>query len=137
MNLQRPLIALAVLNLMLLAYIASEPRSGAAQDAAAILRGRGLEIVDDRGRVRASISVLPGDPLYKMPDGTVGYPETVLLRLISPEGRPNVKIDASALGAGVGLGGETDPTYIRLRADGADASLDLIDKDGRTRSVKP
>jgi hypothetical protein len=137
MNLQRPLIALAALNLLLLAYIAVQPPAGATQNAPAILRGSGLEIVDGRGQVRASISVLPGDPSFRMPDGTIGYPEMVLLRLISPEGKPNVKIDASELGAGLGLGGETDPTYIRLQAEGAGASLELIDKDGRKRSVKP
>ena len=45
-------------------------RPGAAADGVApVLRGRALEIVDDRGRVRASITVFPADPAVKMPDG--------------------------------------------------------------------
>jgi hypothetical protein len=102
-----------------------------------VLRGRGLEIVDERGRVRASITVLPADPAVKMPDGTTGHPETVLLRLMSPEGRPNVKIGASAQGAGLGLGGEDDPTYVQILAQGASTSLKLTDKEGREQVIKP
>jgi len=49
---------------------------------APVLKARRLEIVDERSRVRAEIKVLPPDPNVRMPDGTTGYPETVLLRLI-------------------------------------------------------
>src|SRR4051794_10830930 len=73
------------------------------------LSGRALEIVDDRGRVRASITVFPADPKVKIPDGSTGYPETVLLRLINSKGRPNIKIDASEAGSGAMVGGESDP----------------------------
>jgi len=55
-----------------------------------ILRGRGVEIIDDRGITRATIQVLPSSAL---PDGTT-YPEAVLLWLVSSQGRPNVKIAA-------------------------------------------
>ena len=41
------------------------------------------------------MKILPPDPTVKMPDGTTGYPETVLLRLIDSQGRPNVKIAAT------------------------------------------
>ena len=44
------------------------------------LRGRGLEIVDDSGKVRASIKVLPANPNVTLPDGSTGYPEKVLRR---------------------------------------------------------
>ena len=70
-----------------------------AQGVAPVLRGRALEIVEDRGRVRASITLFPANPRAKMPDGTTGYPETVLLRLISSAGRPDVKIAATERGA--------------------------------------
>jgi hypothetical protein len=43
------------------------------------LRGRGLEIVDQQGRVRASISILPAGKSSSGDD----YAETVLLRLIT------------------------------------------------------
>ena len=104
---------------------------------APILRGRALEIVDARGRVRASITVLPADPHFKMPDGTVGYPESVLLRLISPEGRPNVKLGASKDGSGLGLGGKDDPTYVQILAQGPSTSIKLTNQDGREQVIKP
>src|SRR2546427_3672315 len=58
-------------------------------------RGRALEIVDDRGRVRASIALLPEDP--KVIWKGKPYPETVLLRLMSPEGRPRSEEHTSEL----------------------------------------
>ena len=138
MKAHRPLFALTALNVVLLAV--SLAQSGTlvmAQAAAPVLRGRALEIVDDGGRVRASISILPADPNVRMPDGTTGYPETVLLRLINSKGRPNVKIAATEIGSGQVLGGNTDPTYIQLLADGSGTTLKLSNQDGRVQVLKP
>lgn len=134
---QRLLVAITALNLLLLAFSLAQARAVVAGGAEPVLRGRGLEIVDDRGRVRASITILPADPTVKMPDGTVGYPETVLLRLIDSKGGPNVKLGATERGAGLLLGGESDPTYVQILAEGASTSLKLINKDGRERVIKP
>jgi len=70
MKTQQLLIALTIVNLGLLVFSLAQPRSAAAQGVVPVLRGRALEIVDDRGRVRASITVFPADPTVKMPDGT-------------------------------------------------------------------
>ena len=137
MKTQRLLIAITVLNVLLLAFSVGQTRAVVAERVAPVLRGRALEIVDDRGRVRASITILPGDPNFKMPDGTIGYPESVLLRLISPKGRPNVKIGASDRGSGLGLGGDDDPTYVQILAEGSSTSLKLTNKDGQERLIKP
>ncbi len=134
---QRLLIVITFLNILLLAFSVGQTRAVVAERVAPVLRGRALEIVDDEGRVRASITVLPGDPKFKMPDGTVGYPESVLLRLISPEGRPNVKLGASGQGSGLGLGGEDDPTYIQILAQGSSTSIKLTNKDRREQVIKP
>lgn len=133
----RFLLALTLLNLLLLVLAVARSWAGTQPATLPVLRGRGLEIVDDRGRVRASISVLPADPDYRMPDGTRGYPETVLLRLITPEGRPNVKIGASKDGSGLGLGGEDDPTYVQLLAQGSSTSIKLTNRNGREQVLKP
>jgi hypothetical protein len=93
--------------------------------------------VDDRGRVRASITVFPANPSVKMPDGSTGYPETVLLRLISSAGRPNVKIAASERGAAVSFGGESDPTNVQILAAGGSTSVKLTNEDGREQLIKP
>jgi hypothetical protein len=94
-------------------------------------------MVDDRGRVRAMLKVFPADPNVKMPDGTTGYPETVLFRLINSKGAPNVKIAATEDGSGVSLGGESNPTNIQLLARGTKTSLSLINKDGQRQTIKP
>jgi hypothetical protein len=134
---QRLLVVITILNILLLLLSVGQTRAGGAGNIAPVLRGRALEIVDDRGRVRASITILPGDPHFKMPDGTVGYPEGVLLRLISPKGRPNVKLGASDRGSGLGLGGEDDPTYVQILAEGSSTSVKLTNKDGREQLIKP
>jgi hypothetical protein len=112
-------------------------RAVVAQGTAPVLRGRALEIVDDRGRVRASITSLSADPTVKMPDGTTGYPETVLLRLITSQGRPNVKIGATERGAGLLVGGASDPTYVQVLAEGPGTSMKLSNGDGREQLIKP
>jgi hypothetical protein len=137
MKIQRLLIALTIVNFVLLVFSLARPGAAGAQGIAPVLRGRALEIVDDRGRVRASIAVYPADPKVKMPDGTTGYPETVLLRLTTSKGRPNVKLAAKEDGAALVLGGESDPTYVQILAEGLSTSLKLINKDGREQLIKP
>ena len=128
MTIQRLLVVLTVLNLALLAFLLAQIRTAAAETAP-VLRGRALEIVDDHGRVRAGIQVLPASKA----DGKA-YAETVILRLIDPNGRPPVKLTASTSGAALLLMGETDDTYARLM--GPDSTLTLIRK-GTLRDLKP
>jgi hypothetical protein len=99
--------------------------------------GRELEIVDEQGRVRASIKVHPANSTFKMPDGKTGYPETVMFRLIDSDGRPEVKLGASEQGGGLGLVGGFDSTHVILQAEGTDSSLKLTNKDGRQQISKP
>ena len=137
MQTQRLLIGFTLVNLAVLVASLVKPHPVGADAVAPVLRGHAFEIVDDHGHVRASISVLPADPNVKMPDGTKGYPETVLFRLINSKGRPDVKIEATEIGGALGLGGESDPTYVFMSAKGARSSLTLTTKDGRQQSIKP
>ena len=137
MNTQRLLIGLSVLNVALFACSLGQSRTVAASDVAPVLRGRALEIVDDRGRVRASITLLPADPDVQMPDGTKGSPETVLLRLINAKGRPNVKIAATEKGSGQLLAGDADPTYVQILAEGPRPTVRLSNEDGRVKVLEP
>src|SRR5438876_2581313 len=59
MGMQRIAIVVTVINLMLLVFIVTRWRSATSPDVADVLRGHGLEIVDNEGRVRASLNVLP------------------------------------------------------------------------------
>ena len=71
----------------------------AAEGVTPALRARSFELVDEQGRVRASLSVLPAGTSAQADR----YPETVLLRLITEQGRPSVKISASEQASGVSL----------------------------------
>ena len=135
MTMLRVGIVLTAVNLVLCSLLLAERRPSLAQERAPVLRGRALEIVDDQGRVRAEIKVLPADPSVRMPDGTTGYPESVLLRLIDSANGPNVKLGATEDGAGLVLGGERG--YTQLLSRGADPVIRIVTKDGRERTIAP
>jgi hypothetical protein len=133
MKVNRVVVVLTVINLATLAINLTTMRASAAQDAAQVLRGRSLEIVDGSGRVRASLGVLgPGEG-----DGRAH--ETVLLRLITERGRPSVKIGASEESAGLSFAGPsgTRDTYVILQSKGQESSLKLRNESGREQVVKP
>ena len=117
--------------MFLLAHAGKSPVAGRRADS--VLRGRRLEIVDDQGRVRASLKLQPG--------GTANgqsYPETVILRLIDPNGRPSVKLAGSEQGAGLSLVGEARFDPCRPEGRGREHVLDAhTDKDGQERLIKP
>src|SRR6266704_3324324 len=111
MKIQRLLIVLTLVNLALLIFTLAQARPTSAEGVS-VLRGRALEIVDERGRVRASLNVLPA--------GT----------------QP---IGASEQAAGVSFAGPTNTkdTYVILEAKGTASSLRLRNEDGREQIVKP
>jgi len=135
MKLQWSALALTILNLALLAFSVSALPPAAAQGETPVLRGSGLEIVDDQGRVRASITVMPA--------GTSAagdrYPETVLFRLITERGRPSAKIGVSEEEAGMSLAGPTGTkdTYVILSAKGTSSSIKIRGESGREQVLKP
>ena len=125
------MVALSAANFALLAFLllqALAPARAANDDG--ILRGRGLQIVDAQGRVRASLSVLP-------PTGAEA--ETVLLRLITERGRPSVKLAASEPGSGMSLAGPTgtSSTYVVIEAGQRTTSIRLRDEDGKEQILRP
>ena len=132
MKLQRIALALTVINLVLLVVLLAQWQPVGAQQVQ-VLRGRGLEIVDDAGRPRATIS-LHGATVV---DGQ-RYPEAVVFRLIDPKGAPVVKMDASEEGSGLGLSDNSRDGGLRLIAkDRTGTYLQVTNRDGRKQVVKP
>lgn len=140
MKLQKFTLGLTILNILILASNVLRPNltaNAATTDTAAppILRCRELYLIDDKGRTRAELKITPPDPDVKMPDGTKGYPESVLFRLFSSEGAPYIKLGASEDGGGMVLGG--DRSYTQLLSRGANPFIKIVNKDGREQTVKP
>jgi hypothetical protein len=135
MKTQRFLVVLTALNLVLLSFLLlAQTPMALAYTGGDVIRGTALEIVDSRGRVRASIKVQPAETFQ--PTGRK-YPETVVLRLIDQHGRPEVKIVASVEGGGLSLVGSTDTVRAQLHADRAESSLRLTNKAGGERLIEP
>jgi hypothetical protein len=136
MKTQRTVIVLTVINLVILLCTLSRSNAVAAPNVDPVIRGRAFELVDDQGRVRAELRVTPAQPNFKMPDGTTGFPEAVLLRLIDSKNGPNVKLTATEDGAGLVLGGESG--YVQLLSRGANQPfVKLVTKDGHEQVIKP
>ena len=135
----RLLVSLTLLNvaLVLVALIASfRPRPAwSAPSSDQVLRGRALEIVDEQGRVRASLSVLPAGTSARGDR----YPETVLLRLITERGRPSVKLSATEEASGASFAGPTGTreTYAIVEARATASALKLRSENGREQVVTP
>jgi len=134
MKLSRFLVVLTTVNLAILVFTLVQLRPHV-NEIAPVLRGRALQIVDDQGHVRASIAVLPAQAQAN----GVRSAETVLLRLITEQGRPSVKIAASEETAGATFVGPTGTsnTYMTLQANGTASSLRMKDEDGGETLVRP
>ena len=136
MKIHRILVVLTVVNLGLLVFLLVWGVGPALESAdEPVLRGRALEIVDDQGRVRASLSVLPAGTS----ENGDAYAETVLLRLITERGRPSVKLAASEEASGASFVGPTGTknTYVIVEAGDATASVTVKNEDGAEQIVEP
>jgi len=130
------MIGLVIVNLALVGHQFAQGKPEQSNDVAPIVRARAFEIVDERGRVRGEIKVLPAQPDFKMPDGTKGYPETVQLRLISSQGAPSVKLGTMEDGAGLVIGGESG--YVQVLSRGTNLPfVKIVTKDGREKLMMP
>src|SRR5947199_10853228 len=124
MKTQQLALVLTGINLVMLVVNLAYVRPATAEGGAPVLRGRALEIVDDHGKVRAQIKVFPASTLK---DGQK-YPETTLLRLIDPNGRPAVKIGASADGSALSFERDSersDWSGVQILANGTGSSVKM------------
>jgi hypothetical protein len=127
----RLLVVLTMANLVLLMSTLARDRPVGAQGVSQVLRGRALEIVDEQGRVRASITVTPAATVDSR-----DYPESVVLRLAEPRGGPGVKLAASKDGSGLRLGDGSE-TGIDITAKSTGSFVRVTDTDGQMQLLKP
>jgi hypothetical protein len=135
MKMQRIAIAVTIINLVLMVMLLTKINPATAQlkkqNEFQMLRGRGLEIVDSLGKIRASITFHA--PVEQ--DGKL-YPGGILLRLINSKGQPSVKIDASEDGGGLSFSNELQG-YVQLSANESGGFLKIKNADGKEQVVKP
>ena len=127
MKINRFALALTAVNVLGMLAFWSQMQVARAQAVPDMLRARGLEIVDDRGIVRAQIVVQPNDG-------------GVLLRLIDQQRKPLVKLGAGADGAGLMLTGDParqDWSGIQVLAKPDGSTLRLLNPNGKERVIKP
>lgn len=147
MKVQRLHFILTGVNLIIMMFLLTRIQRVEANDVTPVLRGRGLELVDEKGRLRAEIKILPPSPLGKTGGSVVEekqetYPETVQLRLFSSSGGPNVKLAATDDGSALVLGGE--PGYVQILSrpttktfPEASPFVKLVAKNGQKHVIKP
>jgi hypothetical protein len=128
----RLLFVLTALNFLLLVGLLVERTQPAfANSVSPVLRGSALEIVDDRGRVRAQIAVHEASTV----EGK-RYPEGVLFRLIDPASGPVVKIGAAVNGGAIAL---TDGASrgVQIFAHDTGSLVRIVDRSGREKIMRP
>lgn len=132
MNTQRIAIGLAVSNAALLALLLFRPQIPPAlaasnqpeQQVVPLMRVRQLELVDERGTVRAQLMVAqPGDE--------------VLLRMRSARGLIRVKLGANEAGSGLVLADSSQQPGLTLHAKSTGSSVRVMNRDGGERELKP
>ena len=134
MNTQRVALFLSIANLFLLLFNLGAmriPRVNAA-DVPDVIRAHKLEIVDARGRERATI-------LIHGPETVNGktYPETVLLRMGDPDTEPGVKLTTSVDGSALGLSNGTQGGVQVYARKSLGSFVKVIEKDGKQQTLKP
>ena len=127
MRINRFALALTAINLLATLAFWSQLQVAGAQAVPDLVRAKGLEIVDDRGIVRAQILVQPDDG-------------GVLFRLIDQQRKPLVKLGAGADGSGLMLTGDParqDWSGIQVLARPGGSTMRLLNRDGKERVIKP
>ena len=129
MKMQRFATALTLLNLVLLLLIARAGHT-MTQEVTPTLRGRALELVDDRGQIRSRLNVESSGE--------------VVLRLLDQDGTIRVKLGAGEDGSGLLLADEeTEPgVHIIARRSGTSerpitTSITLRGAEGAERVIRP
>ncbi|HEU4682062.1 MAG TPA: hypothetical protein VFS51_09965 [Gemmatimonadales bacterium] len=123
MTIVRLAITLTVINMGLLLVGLTQAGPAGAQGAPAVLRGRALELVDERGQLRARLNIES--------DGQV------VLRLLDQKGTIRVKLGADKDGSGLLLANDATEPGVHILAKAEGSSLKLRNKDGRERTVRP
>ena len=116
-------LALGVTAINLALFLTAFTREPRSSHDPQVLRGSGLELVDEGGRIRARVDVEPQGE--------------VVLRLVDGQGRVRVKLGAGAEGSGLLLANDATEPGVHLLASSKGSSVRVVNKDGRERLITP
>jgi hypothetical protein len=110
-------------SFLVLFCLAAEPKREIPQNTPGVLRARAFELVDDAGKIRASITVeTNGSAVFRMRDA---------------EGTIRVKIDAKETGSGLLLLDETTNPGVQVLAGRDGTRMTIVNQNGAKRVIEP
>ena len=122
-NAQPLTLVLTAVNISALIVGLAQRSPASAQTDASILRGRGLELIDASGKIRAQFTVESnGEGVFRMRD---------------QEGTIRVKLGASDAGSALLLLDQATEPAVQLRAGSKTTSITLKGRDGKQRVITP
>jgi hypothetical protein len=123
MESRRLVVGLVGVNLILVAVLLIQNHRVSAAADSGTIRTRALEVVDERGRVRAQLNVeADGEAVFRLRDS---------------EGQVRVKLGAAGDGSGLLLlDGSTEPG-IHMVVKGSGSTLTLTSRGGQRRVITP
>jgi hypothetical protein len=120
----RPLLfGASVIVLSVLAAKVAAPGATDSAVAPSVLRAQRIELVDERGIVRARLNTESNGE--------------VMLRLMNQQGEIRVKLGASSEGSGLILMNDLAQPGVHMLAQPAGATVTLTDRDNRQRVITP
>ena len=123
MRIQGIAVGLTFINLVLVLSTLAPARSTGAQAVTPVLRGRALELIDERGQIRSRLNVESNGE--------------VVFRLLDQKGTIRVKLGAAEDGSGLLLANDATEPGVHILAQATGSSLRLANKDGRERVITP
>ena len=107
------LTTLTLINASMLVVPFMHAKRVEADDVAPVIRARGLQIVDEQGRVRAELKVSP--PVMSQDNKMVLYPEAAELRLLSPTGEIVAGFSGTQEGGEIAISGMGGQVHVNSR----------------------
>ena len=123
MSIHRIAVTVTATNLVLLLALLAGAWTNATQSGAVVLRGRVLELVDERGQMRARLNVEQSGE--------------VVFRLMDQQGTIRVKLGASEKGSAFLLANHATEVGVHIVAQADGSRLRLANKDGSERIITP
>lgn len=122
MKFQRVAVILSVINILVLVFVLSERGSSADPAVSPVIRTNAIELVDDKGKVRAQLDVeKTGEVVFRLRDA---------------KGTIRTKLGAGEDGSGLSMMDDRTEATVQIRANKDGGGITLFDRTGRQNVMK-